>query len=80
MISEYGKLNSNKDLPASEIINFFVKKYYSILYVDKMIGDKDREILIEALDDLIIKLQTDESNEHYKDYASHYEFVKVLFQ
>ena len=60
--------------------NYFAEMYYSILYVDKMITDEDRKILIEVCDEFITHLRSDETNEQNLDYAGHFEFINKLFQ
>jgi len=76
---EYLDLTANKNISRNELTNFFVKKYYSILYIDKMINDKDRKKLIEILDGFILYFKSDETNsEHSGDYAEHYKMIKYL--
>ncbi|MBT7296441.1 hypothetical protein HN836_02180 [Candidatus Woesearchaeota archaeon] len=76
---EYLDLISDKNISQNEVINFFVKKYYSILYIDKMINDKDRKKVIEMLDGFILYFKSDETNsEHAFDYAEHYKMIKYL--
>ena len=75
---EYIELNKTPDLSADHIVQYFVKKYYSILYVDKKITSKDRKIIIETLDSFIGKLQSDETNSNHMDYGHHYQLIKLL--